>query len=92
MPTVIDTISDQRFQVCGTDPRRALLAVFLREVLFRKTPEAVTWDVVEAHLPDYEANRCFRTRVIRDGQGELRVLTEFWKYVVREGLAEADQL
>jgi hypothetical protein len=90
MPTVVDTISSERFQVSGVDSKRALLAIFLREVLFKKTPETVTWEVVEAHLPDYEAHRCFRTRVVRDGQGELNVLTELWKYVVREGLSEAD--
>lgn len=86
MATVVDTLSNQKFLVSGVDSRRALLAVFLREVLYRRSPETVTWDVVEAHLPEYESKKCFRTRVIRDRQGGLNVLTELWKYVVREGL------
>ena len=92
MTTVVDTISHQRFQVAGVDTKRAMLAVFLREVLFRKTPEQVTWDLVEQELPAYEAKQCFRTKVIRSEAGDLNVLTEFWKYVVQEGLADAEPI
>lgn len=88
--TIIDTISRQKFLVTGVDTKRAMLAVFFREVLYKKTPEAVTWDLVEQELPAYEAKNCFRTKVIRNESGALSVLTEFWKYVVEEGLADAE--
>jgi hypothetical protein len=88
--TIIDTISRQKFLVTGVDTKRAMLAVFFREVLYKKTPEAVTWDLVEQELPAYEEKNCFRTKVIRSESGALSVLTEFWKYVVEEGLADAE--
>lgn len=88
--TIIDTISRQKFLVTGVDTKRAMLAVFFKEVLYKKTPDVVTWDLVEQELPAYEKHKCFRTKVIRNEQGDLSVLTAFWKYVVEEGLADAE--
>lgn len=90
MPQVIDTLSRQTYLVEGVNTQRAMLAVFLREVIHKKAPEQVTWDLVEQELPAYEQKQCFRRRVVRNEQGGLSVLTQFWKYVVEEGLADAD--
>ncbi|WP_429885739.1 hypothetical protein [Geoalkalibacter halelectricus] len=87
MPIVKDVQSGQSIEVRGLDTPRALLAVFLREVIYKNRPEQVTAEVVEKHFPEYKRAIC-RYQESRD-DGTKRHFTEFWRFCVEEGLAAA---
>lgn len=82
MLIVKDVESGESVEVRGLDTKRALLAVFLREVLYKSAPEKVTAEVIEKHFPEYQQS----IRRIKDvgEDGSLRYYTQLWRFCVEE--------
>ena len=81
---VRDVSTGQEYEVPGADPKRAVLALFLAQVLYKHRPETVTWEVVEAKLPEYEHSIQQNTQRKRDGS--ISNFYQLWRFMAEEGL------
>ena len=91
MPLVIDTSSGQSIEVPGT-VKQALTATFLQNVTHRNNPAAVTWDLVNAKVPEFEkaGDMNFALEVVPGEDGHPRYFRRLWRFLAEESLTPND--